>query len=193
MDGALVPLVHGTWAEVKTLVVGVVGEPVRQGEEGVGHSGELSYFSRRLEAEAFSGPAWVEIQRRRAENAGQVVAVMAGAEGEQRFVGFQGPRAVRLLDFPRAAERLSQMAETPGGEGQAIARSCLEQRWQPLKQEGPAAWLAELRGLQDQHPDQTVLAENLADLEKRAGHRQYPQYQARGGPIGSEMVERATR
>jgi hypothetical protein len=193
VDGAMVPLVHGAWAEVKTLVVGVVGQPVRQGEEWVVHSGELSYFSRMLEAEAFSRQALVEIQRRGVENAGQVVAVMDGAEWEQRFVDFHCPRAVRILDFPHAAGRVSQIGEALWGEGQASTKSWLEQRLHQLKHEGPAALLAELRGLHDQHPDQAVLAENLAYLEKRAGHMQYPQYQAQGWPIGSGVVESANK
>ena len=40
-DGAFVPLVSGEWAEVKTLVIGEVGEPVKEKGEWVVHSGHL--------------------------------------------------------------------------------------------------------------------------------------------------------
>ena len=106
---------------------------------------------------------------------------------------FHCPRAVRILDFPHAAERVSQIGEVLWGEGQASTKSWLEQRLHQLKHEGPAALLAELRDLHDQQPGQTVLAENLAYLEKRAGHMQYPQYQAQGWPIGSGVVESANK
>jgi len=64
VDGAMAPLVGGAWAEVKTLVAGVLGEPVIDGAEQHVHARELSYFSRLLEAEAFTRLALTEIQRR---------------------------------------------------------------------------------------------------------------------------------
>jgi len=193
VDGAMVPLVHGEWAEVKTLAQGVVGEPVRRGAEWVVHTTDLSYFSRMLEAEAFSRQALGEIHRRGVENAGQVAAVMDGAEWEQRFVDFHCPGAVRILDFPHAAARVSQIGDAVWGEGQALTRQWREQRLHGLKHDGPADLLRELRALHAQHPEQKVLAENLAYLEKREGHLHYPDYQAQGWPIGSGMVESANK
>jgi hypothetical protein len=76
-DGAMVPLVHGQWAEVKTLVIGEVpagqqGEPVT--------STHLSYFSRMSAASVFAEQATVETMRRGVAEAAQVCAVMDGAE-----------------------------------------------------------------------------------------------------------------
>jgi hypothetical protein len=49
-DGAMVPLVHGQWAEVKTLVIG----EVQAGQEPeVVQSTHLSYFSRMTDAATF--------------------------------------------------------------------------------------------------------------------------------------------
>ena len=47
-DGAMVPLQHGIWAEVRTLVIGEV--EASQGEQGEGevHARNLSYFSRKI-------------------------------------------------------------------------------------------------------------------------------------------------
>lgn len=46
-DGAMVPLVHGQWAEVKTLVIGEMAAGQEAGEAQCRH---LSYFSRMSEA-----------------------------------------------------------------------------------------------------------------------------------------------
>ena len=44
----MVPLVGGEWAEVKTLVIGDIQEPVFEGGEWVVHSKNHSYFSRMI-------------------------------------------------------------------------------------------------------------------------------------------------
>ncbi len=60
VDGAMVPLVHQEWAEVKTLVLGVVQPPVMEKGEAVVHSADLSYFSRLADAKTFGWLALVE-------------------------------------------------------------------------------------------------------------------------------------
>jgi len=193
VDGAMVPLVGGAWAEVKTLALGVIGPAVRQGEEWVVHTDQLSYFSRLAPAEDFRRLAIAEVHRRGVENAGQVAAVMDGAEWEQHFVDFHCPEAVRILDFPHAAERLSAIGDTLWGQDTPASRQWFEQQVHNLKQVGPTPMLAELRALQTQHPTNTVLAENLAYLEKREAQMHYPEYQAQGWPIGSGAVESANK
>ena len=49
--------------------------------------------------------------------------------------------------------------------------------------------MVEFRGLQEQHPTEEVLRENLAYLEKSTAQMQYPQFQLQGWPIGSGMTE----
>jgi len=56
VDGAMVPLVRGEWAEVKTLVLGVIGEPVIEGGEQKVHASELSYFSSQATLAATARP-----------------------------------------------------------------------------------------------------------------------------------------
>ena len=99
VDGAMVPLVHRTWAEVKTLAVGTV----RAGA----HTTALSYFSRLAEADAFRRLAWVETQRRGVPAAADVCGVVDGADWCQHFFDWHCPDAVRILDFPHAAEYVS--------------------------------------------------------------------------------------
>src|SRR5512140_2362125 len=46
-DGAMVPLLHGVWAEVRTLVIGEVEEGQRVDGEAEAQTVNLSYFSRK--------------------------------------------------------------------------------------------------------------------------------------------------
>ena len=109
-DGARVPLQPGEGGEGKTLVMGVVEEPgPAKGAWGV-PTRELSDFSRLTDAETFGRLALVETQRRGMETACQVGAVTDGAEGAQGFLDRHRPDAVRILDFPHAAERAKREA-----------------------------------------------------------------------------------
>src|SRR4030065_123296 len=49
-DGAMVPLVHGEWVEVKTVAIGEIQPPVPENGELVVHTTNLGYFSRLSEA-----------------------------------------------------------------------------------------------------------------------------------------------
>jgi len=103
-DGAMVPLVGGEWAEVKTLAIGEV--EVRPGPDGrsEAHTTKLTYFSRLADAETFTRQAYVEAHRRGTETARVVCAVQDGAEWEQGLVDVLRTDAVRILDFPHAIE-----------------------------------------------------------------------------------------
>jgi hypothetical protein len=188
-DGAMVPLVHGVWAEVRTVVIGeVVSGLDRQGER-VAHAQNLSYFSRKVNAETFQRLALVEMHRRSVEKAGEVAAVMDGAEWEQGFADYHCPAAIRILDFPHAAEHVNQIGEALYGEHTAESRAWLSERLHRLKHEGPDELLLEFQQLQLAHPEKEAIASNLAYLAKRRAQMQYPHFQAQGWPIGSGIVE----
>jgi hypothetical protein len=188
-DGAMVPLVHGQWAEVRTVVIGEVQPKVEERGEWVVHTRNLSYFSRKVSAEEFTRLALVEIQRRGVENAKQVGAIMDGAEWEQGFIDYHCPDALRILDFPHAGEHISPIGEYLWGEGTPEMKVWVDERLHQLKHEGPSSLLAELHDLQNEHPDEKAVVNNLAYLEKRETQMQYPQFQAQGWPIGSGIVE----
>jgi hypothetical protein len=189
VDGAMVPLVGGEWAEVKTLVLGVIGEPVIEGGERKVHASELSYFSRLLEAERFTRLALVETHQRGVENAEQVIAVTDGAEWEQGFIDYHRADAVRILDFPHAAEYVWKIGAAVWGEETPETKKWLENQLECLKHRGPAQVLPELRTLVEAHPETPDLEGWLAYLEKREPHMQYPTCQERGWPMGSGAVE----
>jgi hypothetical protein len=183
-DGAMVPLLHGVWAEVRTLVVG----HVQQDKQGI-HTRNLSYFSRKVSAQEFQRLALVEIQRRGVENATAVAAVMDGADWEQSFVDFHCPQAVRILDFPHAVEHLNQIGECLHGEHTPKSQKWVKDHSHQLKHEGPDKLLRKLDRLQRKHPDSETIVTHLAYLKKRRQQMHYPQFQAQGWPIGSGAVE----
>lgn len=194
VDGAMVPLRHGIWAEVKTLVIGEVQPPVQElsGEQVV-HTHHLSYFSRKETAEKFQRLALVEVHRRGVECARQVAAIMDGAEWEQGFADYHCPQATRILDFPHAAEHIHAIGEFLYGEHTPQSQAWLKIQLHRLKHEGPERLLLELQQLQQQDPEAQVIASNLAYLEKRKAQLQYPQFQKQGWPIGSGIVESANK
>lgn len=188
-DGAMVPLLHGMWAEVKTLVIGDVQPAVLQHGERVVRTRNLSYFSRKVSSEEFERLSLVEMHRRGVENAREVVAVMDGAEWEQSFVDYHCPRAVRILDFAHAAEHVNQVGEFLYGEHTKESQAWLKERLHQLKHEGPKKLLLEMQKLQKKYPEVKQITGNFAYLKKREKQIQYPTFQAQGWPIGSGIVE----
>ncbi len=188
-DGAMVPLLHGVWAEVRTLVIGEVESSKREQAESEIHACNLSYFSRKVNAQEFQRLALVEIQCRGVENAKEVAAVMDGADWEQNFVDFHCPRAVRILDFAHAAGHVNQIGEYVHGEHTPESQAWLKERLHRLKHEGPDTLLSEFEKLQRKYPNAQAISSNLAYLKKRKAQLQYPLFQAQGWPIGSGIVE----
>jgi hypothetical protein len=174
-DGAMVPLVHGEWAEVKTLVIGEVLPAVLERGEWVVHTEKLSYFSRLTNSEHFEHLTLGEIHRRGVENSRAVAAVTDGAEWLQSFVDYHCPKAVRILDFPHAGQRIGQIAEAIWGQDSAEARQWTSEQLHQLKHQGPTEVLARIRALQEQHLEVGMIQENLGYLEKRQAQMHAPQ------------------
>ena len=192
-DGAMVPLRGGEWCEVKTLAVGEIAATSKQTEAAEVHTQRVSYFSRLANAEQFEQLSLVELHRRGLEHSRQVAAVMDGADWLQSFVDYHHPDAIRILDFPHAAQRVAQVGQALLGEGTPQANQWIGARLHALKHQGPALLLEELRQIQQQRPELEGLSEHLAYLEKRTAQMQYPDFQAQGWPIGSGMVESANK
>lgn len=193
VDGAMVPVVGGEWAEVKTLVIGEVQPPVVEDGELVVHTARHSYFSRLAEAETFQRLALVETHRRGVERAGAVGAVTDGSEWIQKFIDHHCYHAVRILDFPHAGEHLNAVGQAQWGVGSCAAQDWLTEQLHTLKHIGPAAVLAEVRQLLARQTPPTDTATDLAYLEKRTAHMQYPTFRAAGWPIGDGAVESANK
>ena len=193
VDGAMVPLVHGEWAEVKTLVIGEVQPPEESKGEKVIRTAKHSYFSRLTDAETFQRLTLVETQRRGVESAPEVVFVTDGAEWEQKFADHHRADAVRILDFPHAAERIAAVGQATLGEGSGATQKWLQTQLHTLKHDGPEAVLTEVERLVATKPEASELATHLTYLEKRKAHMQYPTFVAAGWPIGDGATESANK
>lgn len=192
-DGALVPLRHGRWAEVKMLVIGQLDSPPCSSEESpTAHTSAHSYFARLTDATTFADAASVEIGRRGIERAGQVAAVHDGAEWLPPFVDGHRRDAVRILDFAHAVGYLAAVVEQAQQGGVHLPARWLEVLRHHLKQEGPERVLAHLQRLGHRLP-LPAIAEAVRYFSKRLSQMQYPQFQADGWPIGSGMVESANK
>lgn len=193
VDGAMIPLVHGQWTEVRTLAVGeVVPAPPGPTSPGI-QTTNVSYFSRRTDSATFAEQALVELHRRGVETAHRVGAVVDGAEWCQQFIDLHRPDAVRILDFAHAAEYLTAIGQTSGPHGSLLGVHDLVRLRHDLKARGPHGVLTELRALVAAHPSLPDLPKQLAYLDKRVVQMQYPQFQQDGWPIGSGMVESANK
>ena len=194
VDGAMVPLADGSWREVRTLAIGTV---VPGREHGRVRCEELSYFSRLCDAERFIGLAAGEVHRRGVETAGRVAGVVDGAEWCQGFLDAHRPDAVRILDFPHAAQRLSDAAEAVWGVGDTARAWAAAQRAE-LRDGTPEAVLAAIRALplaeaRDAAEAIRVRTEVLGYLAPRLPQLRYARFRAQGLPIGSGIVESANK
>ncbi|HEY8744271.1 MAG TPA: ISKra4 family transposase [Chloroflexota bacterium] len=199
-DGAMVPLVGGQWAEVKTLAIGEV--EVQRGADGLpeAHTTNLSYFSRLADAETFTRQAYVEAYQRGTESAGVVCAVQDGAEWLQGLVDVLRPDAVRILDFPHAIEHLTAAAQPSLGSGTPTFSAWLDQQAHTLKHaaDGARQVLATLARLPVQAAVDPIVAAAARDgamayFTKRLVQVQYAAFQTAGYPIGSGSTESANK
>jgi hypothetical protein len=193
VDGAMVPLRKGQWAETRTLVVGAV-QPTEPTPDGaVVRTTDLSYFSRLADSTTFTDMALVELHRRGVERAGRVGAVVDGAVWCQSFLDWHYPEALRILDFPHASEYITAIGQTRGPDGELLAAQERMRLCHELKHHGPERVVAELEALVAAHPNLEQLPTQVAYLQKRVAQLQYPTFVAAGWPIGSGMVESANK
>jgi hypothetical protein len=198
VDGAMVPLVHGQWAEVKTLVLGRVERQwVVDGTETV-RTTALSYFSRLASATTFRRLAWVETHRRGITRAADVCAVTDGAPWCQRFVDWHCPDAVRILDFAHAAEYVSAAARAVYGADTAPLIAWLDPQLHELKYGDPDAVLRAVEALPRRRGAGPTSAQYPRDaalryLRARRAQIRYAEFLAAGYPIGSGAVESANK
>jgi hypothetical protein len=198
VDGAMVPLVHKEWAEVKTLAIGLLDQRLQADGTWQVQARALSYFSRLTDADTFRRLAWVETHRRGLTLAPQVCAVGDGAAWCQRFYDWHCPAAVRILDWAHAAGYVVAAAQATFGAGTVRATTWLTTTLEQLLTGTPGGVFAALRTLPvaaAAQPDQAraQVAESLAYLEARAAQIRYATFRAAGYPIGSGIVESANK
>jgi hypothetical protein len=198
VDGAMVPLVGGEWAEVKRLAVGTVvpGPPADDGSPSV-RTAELSYFSRLADADSFGRLATIETHRRGTLSAGTVCGVTDGAVWCQGFLDLQRPDAVRILDFPHAVSYLAQVAQARHPDDALRARTWLTEQRHTLRHGDPATVVAAVQAcaaeVDTASPAAQLIGDAAAYLSTRRDHLDYAAFSAAGYPIGSGCVESANK
>lgn len=195
VDGAMVPLLHGEWREVKTLVVAepeaATGLPKERADQEV-TCGALSYFSRLTDCHTFSALAAVEIKRRRVGEARWVAGGSDAAEWCQGVFDAHRPDAVRILDFEHASGYVEASGKLLFGEGTDTTQQWISEQLHRLKHEGGTPVVDTLRtweGALRSPAEKQLLAKNRDYLEKREELLRYPAFRADGWPIGTGCVE----
>jgi len=192
VDGAMVPLRAGAWAEVKTLAIGevVVGD-------GGPRTTALSYFARQTDAATFGELATAETHRRGTTRAGTVVAVADGAAWCQGFIDLHRPDAVRILDLPHAIEHLGRVAQAVFGPGTAAGSEWLGRQAHAVRHGDEDAVLTVLTTLADTPgvgaEARDVVTGVAAYLAARRDQIHYDAFAAAGYPLGSGCVESANK
>jgi hypothetical protein len=185
-DGAMVPLMGGSWTEVRTIAIGALDE-----EEDATPAYALTYFSRRCSADQFIRQATLPTYERGTRGAQTVVAVMDGAPWLQELIDEQCPDAVRIIDFAHAVSYLSGAAQAAFGAGSREAAVWLDE-WAPrLKRGEPEAVLAAIRALPTGMGEAAAKRTAVRYLGSRLEQLRYATFIAAGYPIGSGIVESA--
>ncbi len=184
LDGAMVPLVGGEWAEVRTLAIG----EVRQTEAGVTTTA-LSYASHLTDAASFGRLSLAELSRRGVGSHPRIVAVTDGAVWIQELLDLQCPQAVRILDFPHAAGYLAAAAQAAFGPGTLETSAWFSTQRHALRHGDPDAVLGALGALPPSAKRETA----LGYLRARRPMIAYPAWDAAGYPVGSGCVESANK
>lgn len=186
-DGTMVPLVHGEWAELRTLAIGTVERREHDEGEVVPHRTDLSDFCRLTDAATFTRLAVLETQERGTARAERVCAATDGADWLRTFIDLHRSDAVRipgtLWVFPHAAEHLGDAAHAVLEPKQA--RAWLD-RWVPhLMHEGHGDRGARDAGRGDRLSREVPGADCLSRLP-RAGlsHWERDRGERLGGPLG---------
>ena len=185
LDGAMVPLVGGDWAEVRTVVVGSI-RPAEPGPTATA----LSYASRLTSAAAFGRTVLVELERRAVpDHPGPVVAVSDGASWIQELLDLHCPSAVRVLDLMHAISYLADAAKAAFGPGTEATSEWLAGQRAALKRGATDPVLAALADLPASDARDTA----IRYLTARCAMLAYDRFAAAGWPIGSGAVESANK
>lgn len=155
------------------------------------------------DAAAFGPMVRVEAERRGVRQAMQILALCDGGNWIDPLLAAFFGILVRIIDWFHASEHLWDCARAAYGKGTAEAAMWAE-RWEALLWDGKverviAALAAESERLGapqkadgPEHP-RRILAQNVGYFTKHKDHMRYPEYRAKGWPIGSGVTEAAVK
>jgi len=155
------------------------------------------------DAAAFGPMVRVEAERRGVRQALQILALGDGGNWIDPLLAVFFGILVRIIDWFHASEHLWECAAAAFGKGTPQAAMWAE-RWEAWLWDGKVekviqALTAESERLGQtqkedgpQHP-RRILAQNVGYFSKHKEHMRYPEYRAKGWPIGSGVTEAAVK
>jgi hypothetical protein len=155
------------------------------------------------DAAAFGAMARVEAERRGYRQAEVVIGLGDGGNWIDPLFDRHFRLAARIVDWCHASQHLWDCAKAIGGP-QTPAAAAMAERWEALLWAGQVERVIEQLGEESaklgepqagdppQHP-RRVLQQNVGYFTRHQPHMRYPQYRAKGWPIGSGVTEAAVK
>jgi len=188
------------WKEVKTCVtyaIDAAGKAV----------GQKMYYATQGDHEAFGHRVLTMVRRAGAEGAREVVFIGDGAKWvwglcAREFARF-GSKVVEVLDWYHAVEHLWEVARAYYGETSDLVTPWVKAREGDLYDGAAQKVMCAIKAMAEEvgvAPEGTheldrrvILWRNVGYFEDNAARMNYPDYRARGIPMGSGVVESACR
>jgi hypothetical protein len=151
---------------------------------------------------AFGPMVRVEAERRGVRTALQILALCDGGNWIDPLLGTFFGMLVRIIDWCHASEHLWEAARA--AFGQTTEAAMWGERWEAMLWNGKVEAVIQALRIQSQrlgppqdedgpqHP-RRVLAQNVGYFSKHKEHMRYPDYRAKGWPIGSGVTEAAVK
>jgi hypothetical protein len=189
MDGVQVGLQEGSWQEVKCGVIYELSQRVEITER----RWELLNRQRcvvRGDVATFRARLWALCLRVGMRHQDQVIVIGDGAQWIDQTAQLLFAKAVRILDYYHASERVWAVANARWCEGSRQARQWAEERLGQLKDGQVRAVIGSIKRLRMKAGEgQTVRTATISYLSNRLEQMQYGEYTKQGLPIGSGAVE----
>ena len=189
MDGVQIGLQNGSWQEVKCGVIYELSQRV-EAQAGRWELLQRSRCALRGEVGEFRQRLWALGLRVGIRAQDQVVVLGDGAEWIDQTAAWLYPKALRILDYYHASERIWAVAQARWGASSAAAQGWAPGKLSQLKGGQCKQAIAALRRLKvSSEEGKSVQRAAVNYLRVRQGQMRYGEYQAAGLPIGSGAVE----
>lgn len=189
MDGVQIGLQDGSWQEVKCGVIYELSQRVEV-QAGRWEILQRSRCALRGEVGEFRQRLWALGLRVGIRAQDQVVILGDGAEWIDQTAAWLYPKALRILDYYHASERIWAVAQARWGESSAAAQSWAQGKLSQLKRGQCKQVITALRRLKVSSEEGRRVQRAAVNYRRvRQGQMRYGEYQAEGLPIGSGAVE----